>query len=165
MRESTLRAALNFWVDGLATLPLSLEGSHGWRRACCGCRSVNLRTGNRDGQEAFKHGDDLRMRPIAWPDDLVNEQPPFIDNKALGHPTGVVEMGNPVLRVEQGRESQLVFLHEGGNDLGPQGINTDRQDFQTTIMEPLVQPLHGRHFLDTGRAPGRPNVDEHHLAA
>src|SRR5712691_10627704 len=105
------------------------------------------------------------MRPIARPNDFVDEYPTLIDNKALWHALDVVEMGSPVLRVEQGRKGQLVLLHERGDDLGHQSINTDRQDFQTPAVEPLVQPLHGRHFLDTGGAPGRPDIDEYHLAS
>jgi hypothetical protein len=53
---------------------------------------------------------------------------------------------------------------EGGDDLCPLDIDGDGEDLEVFLAVVLVEGLHGWHFDPAWVAPGRPEVEQDHLA-
>ena len=44
------------------------------------------------------------------------------------------------------------------------GVDADRKNRYSLVLQPLLHLHEGRHFLDAGRAPGRPEIQDYRLS-
>ena len=103
------------------------------------------------------------MRPVTWPDNFFYETTLLIDDETLRHTPSAIEKFDGALGIEHGSEGEAIITHEWLHNLRPERIKTDGEHFETTAVEPFMEPLHGWHLFDTGRTPRRPHVYKHNL--
>ena len=104
------------------------------------------------------------MGPVLWPHHFFHENSTLIHNKTLGHPGCAVEMLHQTFCIKQRREAETVVLHKRRHHLRSQWIEADREDFEPTTVQTLIELLDCGHFLNAWLTPRRPNVDKHDLA-
>jgi hypothetical protein len=67
------------------------------------------------------------------------------------------------ITVQQGRELEVIFVHER-SDLVTVLFHGYSPHHKWARLQRLIQLVHQGHFLQTGMAPGGPEIEQHHLA-
>src|SRR5881396_2896800 len=114
-----------------------------------------------------------RPVPLGRADHLLHDDAVAVDQEALRHAGQLVGAPDRPSRIVQDVEREAHLVHErhdlAGSLLGGgvERVAVDAHGHNAKIRarQLLVQPLHRRHLDAAGRAPGRPDVDEDHVAA
>src|SRR5688572_21018454 len=109
-------------------------------------------------QQALDRRDVGRRAPVVGADHPLDQLPPAIEQEALGHAGGLIEPLDRAGPVVQDVEAEVQLAGEGGDVLGAALVDADRGDAKAPGAHRVVEPLHGRHLLAAGHAPGRPDV-------
>src|SRR5207253_3029706 len=114
-----------------------------------------------------------RILPICGPDDAFHDHTVTIDQVTLRHSENVVRLPDLATGIVQDIECETQGARERHDFLRPRlflrvervAVDADRGDAEVGAGEFLVQAFHRRHFRAAGRAPRRPDVEQHHLAS
>ncbi len=101
--------------------------------------------------------------PVYWANDFLDKNPFFVNDKAFRNSGYPVKRFDSFFRIQEYREGQIYFSHEGVHRFSPIRVNADCQYFQVLASEFFIKPLHGRHFLPARGAPSGPYVDKNHF--
>src|SRR5829696_7155610 len=101
-----------------------------------------------------------RRVPIVGPDYALHNDAVPIQQKALRHPGGLVDLlhlGAPILQQVEG---QTQVLAEGPDILGRPLVDAHGGNLESIRSEGMVQALHGGHLDPARLTPGGPHVDQ-----
>src|SRR3989441_2572759 len=106
-----------------------------------------------------------RAVPLGGADDLLDEPPIAVDHEALRHAGRLIGLLDRPRTVVKDLEGQAELLGEPAHQRGIVLVDADGHEPEVGAGELPLQPLQGRHLDATGRAPGRPDVEQQDLAA
>src|SRR6185436_8826107 len=108
----------------------------------------------------------VELRPVGLADVFLQHPPVLVDEEAGRRDAYAAELpGDVAVAVERDLEGKGTLLREGGDRVGVVGLHRHRHHLVAARRDLAIGVDHLRHFLDAGRAPGRPEIDQHHLAA
>ena len=110
--------------------------------------------------EVFDYG---RLRPVPVSDHLAQDDALLVHDIGLGDHVGAIEFGDFLLEVGIDSETEGLLLEKGVDRL-PGTVHAEGDDLQPGLVHLLAEGLHGGHFLQAGRTPGGPEIDQNHLA-
>src|SRR5439155_13907982 len=113
-----------------------------------------------------------RVFPVCRADDALHDHALAIDDITLRHAENIIRLPDRPAGIVQDVERQAEVIRKRHDFLGARlflvvegvAVHAHRRNAEIGPGEPLMQTLHGRHFGPARRAPGRPNVHQHHLA-
>src|SRR5688572_2982370 len=113
-------------------------------------------------QQPLDGGDVGRRAPVVGADHPLDQLAPAVEQEALGHTGGLIEPLDRAAPVVQDVEAEVQLAGEGGDVLGAALVDADRGDPEAPGADRVEEPLHGRHLLAAGYAPGGPDVHQRH---
>lgn len=106
--------------------------------------------------------DDFRLIPIHRADELAPHFAVTVNDVGLWKFEGSVEVVAFLVGVANGKERDPVIFQEAV--VGALvGVDTDRKDCHSLVLQPLLHLHQGRHFLDARWTPCRPEVQHNRL--
>ncbi len=108
--------------------------------------------------------DRIGVVPVRSADDLVPHDAAPVHEIGLGELERAVPARHGAVGVQENRQREAVPLEEGSHRIPGALIDAHRQHLEVVSRERPGEPVDRWDLLHTGRAPGRPEMDHHHLA-
>jgi len=109
-------------------------------------------------------GEHFGVGPVLWADDLAVDAALAVDDIGFWIHGGAIRESDFFRRVAEGGEPDIVGLQEivvGALII----VQANAQDRSAERTDALLQLIERRRFLDAGRAPGGPEIEDDDLAA